>query len=111
MISPNHSIDSNRPRTREYLISNAHTAISLDIRVVTHVVQRKESVRFEMPRSNEYAADAFAIKIGIERLENPCEMTDANRNFNLLCDRLLPDAHRDEVQVLCFFVNFVYPLL
>jgi hypothetical protein len=38
-----------------------------------------------MPISNEYAADAFAIKIGIERLENPCEMADAIRNFTLLC--------------------------
>lgn len=47
--------------------------------------QRKESVRFEMLRPNAYAADAFATKIGLERLENSCQMADAIRNLTLLC--------------------------
>ena len=34
-----------------------------------------------LSRSNEYAADAFAIKMGIELFENPCGMVDAIRNF------------------------------
>lgn len=32
-------------------------------------------------RSNKYAGDAFAIKIGIELFNNPCAMVDAIRNF------------------------------
>lgn len=34
-----------------------------------------------LSRSNEYAADAFAIKMGIELFDNPCGMVDAIRNF------------------------------